>query len=260
VVNLLLVRTGIQLFNREELLGREIDELNLLKIGRSLVHFWRRIEPEGPAERVTLGRIYRHDVPAIGRRLRLPVCVVLLGLLAAGLGGAHLAGQYALPPSTFDPTQLSLASLQKLPGGFLPLFSGWILFHNLRALSVSALLAIFSFGSIAIVTLMAPVGIIGFMAAQFAHWGQNPWQFLAVFILPHGLFEFPAAILVASAALRLGATIVTRRARLTVSESWLSALVDLVKIFLFVALPLLTVAAIIEVYLTPQLVVWIYGR
>ena len=59
----------------------------------------------------------------------------------------------------------------------------------------------FSFCSMAIVLLMAPMGIIGFFMYQIAHWGMNPWLFFAAFVLPHGLFELPAAILATAAAL-----------------------------------------------------------
>lgn len=259
VVDLLLVRMGVQLFDREELLGREIDEINLTSIWRTFRRFWRRVEPHGAEESVTFARIYRRDVPAIWRRLRLPTAAVLLALVAAGLGGAWIAPRFVLPPSTFNPSALSFESLRDLPTGFLPTFTGWILFHNLRALLIASGLAVFSFGSIAVVLLMAPAGLIGFAAAQFAQWGYNPLVFLAAFILPHGLFELPAAVLVTSAALRLGATIITRQPGMTVGESWLAALADFVKVFVFVAAPLLTIAALVEANLTPLIVVWVYG-
>lgn len=259
IVDLLLVRMGIQLFDREELLGREIDELNLGMIWRTIKRCWSRVEPSRPAGPMTLARIYRQDVPAILRRLRLAIGSVSLAFVAGGIGGAWLAMRFPLPDSTFDPASLSFDALSNLPAGFLPIFSGWILVHNLRALLLASVLAVFSFGTVPLLALMAPISIIGFIAAQVASWGQNPLLFVAAFILPHGIFEFPAAILVASASLRLGATIVTRQPNMTVSENWLAALIDWLKLFLFVALPLLLIAAIVEANLTPRIVMWAYG-
>jgi len=258
-VNLLMVRMGIKLFDREELLGREVDELNPMTIWRTFKRYWSRVEPHGRNERVTVGRIYRRDIPAILRRLHLPVGLVVLCMLAIGVAGALMTRQFPLDKSTFDPMALSSESFQNLPTGFLPSFTSWILVHNMRALLGAAILAIFSFGSIAVVLLMIPMGVLGFAAAQFAIWGYNPLVFLATFILPHGIFELPAAILVTAAAVRLGATFIARQPGMTIGENWLSALADFVKLFIFVALPLLIVAAIIEANVTLPIVIWVYG-
>jgi stage II sporulation protein M len=96
---------------------------------------------------------------------------------------------------------------------------------------------------------------------QVAHWGMNPWLFFATFVMPHGLFELPAAVLATAAALRLGAAVLARSAspRLTVGEGWLAALADFVKVFVFATLPLLLIAAIVEVNLTLRVVLWAYG-
>ncbi len=259
VVDLLLIRMGVQLFDREELLGREIDEMSPATIWRTFKRFWRRVDPRGADDRLTLKRIYRRDVPAILRRLRLPVGVILLTSLAAALGGVMIAPSLRLPASVFNPSTTAFGTLQDLPIAFLPVFSGWILLHNLRALALASLLAVFSFGSMAIVVLMGSVGIISFTVAQFGQGGYNPLLFFATFILPHGIFELPGAALVAAAALRLGATVITRQPGMTVGESWLAALVDFVKVFVFVALPLLIIASFVEAVITPQIVMWVYG-
>ena len=89
--------------------------------------------------------------------------------------------------------------------GFLPSFTvSAVLSNNIRSLLLAGLLAVFSFGSLAIVLLMTPMGIIGFFMYQVAHWGLNPGLFLAAFVLPHGIFELPAAILATAAALAAG--------------------------------------------------------
>ncbi|HET7377956.1 MAG TPA: stage II sporulation protein M, partial [Anaerolineae bacterium] len=67
-----------------------------------------------------------------------------------------------------------------------------------------------------------------------------------------------AAIIATGAGLRLGAALVHRQPKLTIGEVWLSAIIDFVKLFVFVVLPLLVVAALIEVYVTPQIVCFAY--
>jgi uncharacterized membrane protein SpoIIM required for sporulation len=54
--------------------------------------------------------------------------------------------------------------------------------------------------------------------------------------------------------LRLGAIITRPPQGMGVWDSWLMALADALKVFIAVVLPLLIVAAIIEVYITPRFV------
>lgn len=261
VVNVLLVRMGLQLFDREELLGREIDELNLRGVWNKFKGFWLSVEPAGPVERFTLWRVYTRDVPAILRRMNLATGCVLLTLVVAMLVGALYATWYPLPEGFWAPQSLTEEAMRSAPAvGFLPKFTvGAVLSNNIRSLLLAGVLAVFSFGVMAVVLLMAPMGIIGFFTYQVAHLGMNPWLFFATFVMPHGLFELPAAILATAAALRLGASVIARPLRLTVGEGWLSALADFFKVFVFVTLPLLVIAAFVEVNLTLRVVLWIYG-
>ena len=261
VVNVLLVRMGLQLFDREELFGREIDELNLRGVWRMFKDFWLRVEPNGPAERFTLWRVYTRDLPAILRRMNKATWCVVLALVAAMLVGALYATWYPLPAGWWSPTTLTEETMRNAPPmGFLPQFTvGAVLSNNIRSLLLAGLLSIFSFGAMAVVLLMAPLGIIGFFMYQVVHWGMNPWLFFATFVMPHGLFELPAAILATAAALRLGAAVIARPPRMTVGEGWLSALADFLKVFVFATLPLLVIAAIVEVNLTLRVVSWAYG-
>jgi len=86
----------------------------------------------------------------------------------------------------------------------------------------------------------------------------SPWLFLLTFVLPHGIVELPAATIATGLALRLGATVISPPSGLTLAEGVLRALADLVKVFLFLVLPLLGIAAMLEVWLTPWIVtrVW----
>jgi len=268
VADLILVRMGVRIFNREELLGREIDQINLRRIGRQ---FWRfllqppdeALQPraDGPL-RVGVLRWYWRDIPALLGRHRLSIGMVVVLMLASLALGWFFAPRYPLPPQILDFGSLSPESFESVGMlGFLPNFTPWsILFFNLRSLALSSLLAVFSLGVMSFLPIMSTMGIVGFLAHQIASAGHNPWIFLAAFILPHGWLELPAVVLVTAFALRLGASVVAPPEGLTVSDGLLLALADFIKVFFLVAIPMLIVAAFLEVYLTPQVVLWVFGR
>lgn len=267
VSNLILIRMGVRIFNREELLGREIDRINLRWIGRRFWQFLLRSPQEalspqaaGPL-RLDVLRWYRRDIPALLARHRLSIGVVLILMVASLVLGWAYAPQYPFPVGTlnFDNLQTGLENIEW--PGLLPHFSPLsILFFNLRSLILGALLAVFTFGVMAFLPLMSTMGIVGFLAHQIAFTGHNPWLFMAVFILPHGWLELPAAVLVTAFALRMGASVIAPPEGLTVGDSLLLALADFVKVVLLVAVPMLAAAAFLEVYLTPQLVLWFLSR
>lgn len=274
VTDVMLIRMGIRIFNREELLGREIDNLNLRRSWRLFRGYLfdrpmpHRVDAgsqtaDGAGRRgATLKRFYRRDVPELLRLNRPDLVVVLIGLAAAVFIGWFFAVSYRLPREVLVLEGITREAFDQFEGsGVLPSLSAWgILSHNVRSLLAAGLLAVLSFGSLAILMLMAPIAIIGFMTVQLTMSGYNPLLFLATFILPHGIIELPAAILATAAAVRMGMSIVSPPPGLTVSQSWLQALAHFIKLFVLVVLPLLAVAAVIEVYITPQLVVAVYGR
>ena len=135
-----------------------------------------------------------------------------------------------------------------------------IFWHNVEVLLLAAVVAVVSLGVLAVLLLMVPIGLVGFMGGQVAWLGYNPWVFLAAFVVPHGLFEIPAAAIATAFALRLGASVTAPRPGLTVGEGLLAALADLGKVFVFLVVPLLLIAAFVEANLTPQIVLWLYGQ
>jgi uncharacterized membrane protein SpoIIM required for sporulation len=60
-------------------------------------------------------------------------------------------------------------------------------------------------------------------------------------------------------AVRLGATFMSPPQGMTVGEGWLRALADLIKVFVALVVPLLALAAAVEVYVTPAIVVRVFG-
>ncbi len=269
VVDVILVRMGIHTFNREELLGREIDQLNVAALWRAFCEQlrWERRPLRQGTRTVwlrwmgTLSGLYARDIPAILRRSRLALALVVVGLLiSVGIGG-YFAARYQLPPDTLQLDHVSADTFTEIPTiDWLPAFTfQGVLGNNVRALLLATLLAVFSFGALAEALLIAPMAIVFFFVAQAARMGYDPALFFAAFVLPHGLFELPAAAIATAMAVRLGATFMSPPQGMTVGEGWLRALADLVKVFVALVLPLLALAAAVEVYVTPAVVVQIFG-
>ncbi|MDY7079729.1 MAG: stage II sporulation protein M, partial [Chloroflexota bacterium] len=271
VVDVVLVRMGIHTFNREELLGREIDELNLPSLWRTFrAHlrwepwFFGRDLHEMPAQLRwlgTLGGLYVRDIPTILRRSWLAILVVVVGLLSSIYIGYAFAAQYQLPPDTLQLGDVSAETFTELPAvDWIPAFTTWgVLSNNIRALLLAGLLAVFSLGTLAVALLIAPLAIVFFFVAQVARMGYSPILFFSAFVLPHGLLELPAATIATALAVRLGATFMSPNREATVSEGWLWALADFIKVFVALVLPLLALAAAIEVHVTPVIVVRVFG-
>lgn len=275
VISLILVRMGIRTFNREEILGREIDELNVRRLVRAFFRFLvappdqRGSEASGGSAAsplVRLGRwiarVYCRDLPSLLREHWMPVAVVVVFVIAAVAIGWAYVPRFPFPPGLFRLEDLTIQHFESLPDlDWLPsLTPGGIFLHNLRMLALAGLAAVISLGVLAVLMLMVSMALVGFFTGQVAWLGYHPWLFLASFILPHGLLELPAAIIATAFALRLGVSMIAPRPGLSVGEGLIAAAADLVKIFLFLVVPLLFLAALVEVYLTPQIVVWVYGR
>jgi uncharacterized membrane protein SpoIIM required for sporulation/ABC-type transport system involved in multi-copper enzyme maturation permease subunit len=248
----LLVRTGVSHFNREDLLGREIDSLNVRWIGATLwSSFWTKHSQKGS----WLLDSWRTEL----RALRLPTAVVSV-LLLAGIGvGIILAGRFVLPLGVVDLESLDTGALQGFEA--LPIYSvGGVLtvwLHNLRALLLATILGVFSFAVLGMLVIMLPMGIIGYMMASFAPIGISPLLFLTAFVLPHGILEVPAIIIAGAAILRLGATLAAPAPNGTIGGAFLAALARWVRVMVLIVAPLLLGAAVLEVFLTPRVAVWL---
>ncbi len=261
VVALILIRMGIRLFNREELLGREIDSINLKAIFRRAGQYFVAVVPDQPRAHFNLIGLYRYHVPAALRRSRKAILVVLLALSVALVVAWVWGSQFSLPPGAIDFSRLNSSSFDSAAANFLlPSFT-WpaVWWNNTRAVLLYFVSALFSFGSLAIVLIVLPIAPVAFVGALVANSGINPLIFLAAFILPHGIFELPAVIIGAGAAVRVGASLINRDRTQTLGEGWWSAIMDFFKLLIFVVIPLLLIAAIFEVHVTPRVVCAVYG-
>lgn len=252
----LFMRIGTRMFNREELLSTALDAINLRWIVRTFWCYFRGGRDGG------LLAWYCGTVFPAARRLRGAALVVLIaaaGTFVAGWG----IGTYStlrLPPETAASREALAANFSMLyelgaqPGTIL--LAVW---QNSRVLLAATLLAVVSFGVMAVVLAIAPFGILGWVAAQFGALGLDPAVFLAA-VAPHSLVEIPAILLATAAALRMGACITDRPpAGRSIGEHWLAAMADTAVVGIGLVLPLLVMAAALEVYVTPAAVRLLLG-
>ncbi len=266
VTTVLFVRVGLAHFNREALLGREVDVLSPRWIWRT---FWRAFRGEQRGLRAW----YRHQVWPEVRRLGLPALGVTLLLMTSMYLGYDLVQDAlrTLPLKALTPQERSLS-----PETYMANLQGWlrvsvfggsvlvpmaILLHNLRALLLATLLGLFSFSVGGLLVLMMPFGILGGAMAYFHQLGVlNPGEFLLGFVVPHGVAEVPGIVLFGASLLRLGALLATPVRDKSLGEFWLESLAGWAKVFLGVVLPLFILAAFLEVHLAPRIALWVLAR
>jgi len=259
MVTVLLVRMGLALFNREHLLTRRIERFD---IGGMLRRFYELFVHRPGVEDVpfSLGRIYRRDLKLIFRDVKLALAVTILAALGGMMIGVVFAFRYPLPPFFFNMPVLDPEELKHVNLGFLPPLSTRAIFiHNFRSLTLSSLLSLITLGVMPAMLVVVNLGLVGFFLGEVGMMGYNPLAFVAVFILPHGIFEIPAAVFTAAVALRIGAVPVSPEAKDNFRDALLLAFADWLKVMLFVTLPLLIISSLVEVNITPLIVRWFYG-
>lgn len=257
VTTFIFVRMGVQLFNREQLLGQELD---YLQISWAAQLFWNQLTGRSatgsyPSVGVWYGRLWAY-LP----ELKLPL-TFLLGLwFASLLGGGLLTYVFPLPPALLAEvakfnTPENLAAVEEMLNEIAPN----IFVHNMRAIFLTAFFGMMSLGVVSALVFMAPWAIIGYGAAQIALVGHNPLVFLLVVVAPHGVFEFPALLLTIGAAVHWQITVIAPIHEQTITERWVRRAADFTRVFLGVGLPLFFIAAAVEGLITPKIIVWFYG-
>jgi uncharacterized membrane protein SpoIIM required for sporulation/ABC-type transport system involved in multi-copper enzyme maturation permease subunit len=254
---LVLMRMGLSIFNREELLGREFDQLNLGWIGRQ---WWQRFSGRDENGRYPTPLTWYRQTIAILPHLRLPGGVLLLAMLGATSLGIVMAHLYPFP-SEFQ-GQLSGEMLASNVAGFnlvTPAFPLIVFLHNLRVIALAALVGVFTFGVLGVLIFALPWAIVAYLAAQFTLAGESAFTFLLAAVVPHASLELPALLLVFAAALRWHAATIAPPPQRTLSEAFLLHAADFARILVGLVLPLLLMAAFIEAYVTPAVLLHIYG-
>ncbi len=260
VVTILLLRVGNAVFNREELLGRTIDEFNLKGIFRNIWRWVRSVDDKGTPAR-SLVQWYKQGVFAAVRRLG-PALWITIGVFVLTLVGGFIVGQMPewqlhLPKDAL----MSDAAVFLRPLLSIPTQTGAmmaIITQNGSILLAALILSLFTFGAAALILTPAVYFILGYLFTQVVAAGYNP-SFMLAAILTHGIVEIPVIVLAAAAALRMGAIVTKLPHGTTVGQAWSMTLGDTLKIALGLVIPGLVLAAFIEAFITPQVVVRVLG-
>jgi uncharacterized membrane protein SpoIIM required for sporulation len=254
---LMLMRMGVRIFNREELMGREIDQL---RVGWMLRQFWGHFSGRFALDRYPNPIEWYRQNWQIMKELKTAVFAQFIALLGAIVLGIFFANRYVFSDAlwaeiTGGTMTENLQSLQV----FFAALPALIFIQNIRALLLQSLLGIFTFGVLGILVFMLPWSIISFIATQFYLAGQDPFTFLLATVVPHAVIELPALLLAAAAGLRWHAVAIAPPPRQTLSEAFLQAAAEFVRMFVGVVIPLLLIAAFVEGFVTPRVVLALYG-
>jgi uncharacterized membrane protein SpoIIM required for sporulation/ABC-type transport system involved in multi-copper enzyme maturation permease subunit len=248
VLSTLFTRMGISHFNRENLLGREFDKLNL-------PYLWQIFRERFLGEATSVWTWLRFEVPKTAKELKLGAVFMVFLLLSAWFVGVGLAEIYEIPAEWVDLDQLSFGGtdayneIELLSSASIPL----VWFQNLRAILLGTALSVITFGVLGAMVLVFPFAFLGYFMVPLHAAGIPVWQYLMVFVLPHGIFEIPALILVGAAILKMSAGLVTPTGGESISYGLLRSLADWAKIMLGLVAPLLLAAAAMESLVTPRL-------
>lgn len=253
----LLVRLGLSHFRREYLLGREIDTLNIKLIGRKF-----RDQFVGNARSV--GEWYRKELPFTLRQLRQPLLIVTVLALIAVISSyiwvvCYVPTHLNLTPDRVDTIRTFIAGNLTDMGELSGRISAPVLFyHNARTTVAFLLLGLVSFATLGLTLFLGNVVLVGGVIGAASLIGYSPLLTFAVGVLPHGIFELTGVFLATAAMLRVGAQLVTPQAEKSLGETLLLSLADWFRVFIGIVLPLLAIAAIVEVYITPSLIKWAF--
>jgi uncharacterized membrane protein SpoIIM required for sporulation/ABC-type transport system involved in multi-copper enzyme maturation permease subunit len=252
IITVILIRLGLAHFQRESLIGREIDVLNVRWMGRQFAMGFR-------GQATSVWTWYRHELPRTLRRLGPSLAVtVVVGLVAIAMTYGWVQTQSGWIHAAVEKAGLSqalrgLGNTLNISG--LHLSAGMILLNNIRALLVAFLLSLVSFSVLGVLAYLVNMVLIGGLLGVLNVMGISPLGVFAAGILPHGIFELTAVVLASAALLNLGVKLVTPDPEYSFGEVFFQAAADWAKIFIGISLPLLVVAAMIEANLTAHLLV-----
>jgi uncharacterized membrane protein SpoIIM required for sporulation len=267
VIAVALIRTGIGAFNREEILSREHEQLNLRQVGATWNTFLREYQPAGVAPdqysgaAFSLRRFYGRELPALLREYRLPLGVALLAAFGGLISGGYIGHHYHI--RALDSYLASVGSAPH-PGLLLGLL---IFANNVRVALLSGVFSLFVFGAFAFLVPAVAFAQIGFVASSLGERGgswlalgaNSPLQFLLAYVLPHGVLELPVAILGAALGIRIGVSLMTPPKGFTVGQNILWSLAQFLKVWALVLVPLFLISGLIEGLITPLVVRALYG-
>ncbi len=253
ILTILLIRVGVTHFNREELIGQEFDKLNIRWI-------FSVFKTKFLGESTSIRTWFSGEVLTTAKGMRMPIGFMLVLLIGAGWFGIQQANVYQIPTDWFSLNESGLDFSQR--SALLSLVSGeaailiWL--HNLRAVLLGTVLGVFSFGILGVIILLIPIALITFFMIPVASVGIPVWKYIIGLVIPHGIFEIPAILLLGAALLKIGAKMASPSNGEPISDEFVRSMADWAKIMIGLVIPLLFLAALMETLVTPRLAVWLF--
>ncbi len=248
ILAFLLIRLGVAHFQREYLLNQRN---NALSPHRAWKTFWTHFL----SGQQTLKGWYRELWRLLAVYLRVDIMVTAAMLVLV----ATLSYLWAIGQADHFSSDEFMSAMQQLstdmpgvtPGGGLGF--GTIFWHNLRA---AVLLLTFGFVSVSLLgelLLIVNFAVIGVVLGGVHLMGYSALEMFLRGILPHGVFEIPAMVLIGALILRGGLVMLSPQPQETLGDTLLKLIADWSRVFVGALLPLLLLAAAIEAWITPHL-------
>ncbi len=259
IISLLLIRVGIAHFQREYLLGREIDTLNFRWM---LKTFWMNFIGGARSVWDWYGRVLSASLRRITPAAMFILLIAGVSLWASYDWVMDNASEAISRASSDDISRLQenigeLPDLDNLSGH---LSASFLFLNNTRAVAFIFVAGLVSFSVLGILLYMVNVALIGGLYAFLELIGMQPLPIFLAGVAPHGIFELPALMIGSAVVLYIGAAIVTPQTGKSMGEVILELLADWAKIFIGLVVPLLAIAAVIEAYVTPEILLNVIGR
>ncbi len=255
ILALLLIRLGLAHFQREYLLGREIDTINARWLWRT---FWTHFLGGSRS----LAEWYRLMVgPALKRIMPAVLVLVLVAVLSIFLSHAWVmkngpALLESAPPeqvARFRETLTDTPDLRDLQERLnVTYVAPYLFFNNTRAVFVIFLVGAVSFSVLGMLAYILNISLIGGLFGTIQLLGDIPvWPRILGGLLPHGIFELPALLAGCAAMLYFAVSFVTPQSGKSFGEAGVELFADWCKIYAGIVVPLMAIAAVIETYVTP---------
>ncbi len=262
IIALLLIRVGIAHFQREYLLGREIDTINL----RWIIKTFAKNFIGGAT---SIFEWYSKTLRASLTRI-LPAVLFIVFIAGISVWASYAWIKENVGQAIASATPEEIAELEKSIGeiGELPdlsdiqkhLSAPFLFLNNTRAVALIFFAGMVSFSVLGIMLYMVNIALIGGLYALIEALGINPFPIFLAGVAPHGVFEIPALMIGSAVVLYFGAALVTPQVGKSMGEVILELLADWMKIFIGLIVPLLAIAAVIEAHITPGLLLRVMGN
>ncbi|MFN3741422.1 MAG: stage II sporulation protein M [Anaerolineales bacterium] len=253
----MFLRLGLIYFERENLFGREVDELNLR---RSLRYIWEAFRGEAG----TIWEWYRYELPRSLREMRYALILFLALFPLGSMLGVYVADSMVKPLFPLPETQSERETLLKRISVVLSstaredfqqedaLSMGYILRHNLTVVFGISFLGIMSFGIFGVLAYLLNTGLLGIVWRVLEWMALPPLNIYLFGVLPHGILELPAMVISFATVFYLGVRTITPSNK-TISKILAENLAFWLRITVGIVIPLFFLAAMVESSVTPIL-------